>query len=218
MRFGLKSGSHTARSTTRRSARRHSRSRGLRAGQAERDGSLHQRLHGRAVAEAADVGARVGIRHEGAAAEQAVEQVGGRRILLVPLREAHLDPVARVLHVGGLNAVGQHRERRVESELRQHVQNVLADRLLHAIVAHDDVHAACPRCPTRSTSSLRTRQVRRRPGRLSAARPRAVGRVAGEAGRQHLAGRSREPRAAGDPHEGVAIDREVDGLPRLRAR
>ena len=215
MRFGLKSGSHTARSTTRRSTCRHSRSAALRA------------RRGRARPRAASAAATVwrsqkplmlGLASESGTNESQPSRPSsssdGRRVDLLPLRETRLDAVARVLHERGLDAVRERLHARVEAELEQHDLNVLADGLLHGVVGDDDVDPARPPCPTRRPAAG-ARDVGPRPGRRAAERPRAVGRVAGEAGREHLAGRRGELRAAEELHDLVAVDREVDGLPRL---
>ena len=72
-----------------------------------------------------------------------------------------------------------------------------------------------PAVPDSSTSCVRAREIRARPGRGAAERPRAVGRVPREAGRDHLAGRRRELRPAEELDDLVPVDREIDGLPRL---
>ena len=122
--------------------------------------------------------------------------LGGRRVLLVPLREPHLDVVARVLHERGLDAIGQRLEARVVAELEEHALNVLADRLLHAIVGDDDVDAIARRCPTpRRAACARARSgadqgACRRASTGSRARSR--GSPAGAPGRS-------APRAAAPP-------------------
>src|SRR6266508_2497791 len=51
------------------------------------------------VAELGDVRARVAVRVERAAPEQDVQEVRGRRIVLIPARVRELRLVARVLHI-----------------------------------------------------------------------------------------------------------------------
>src|SRR5436309_1349749 len=94
----------------------------------------------RLVAEGRDVRAGVAVRVDGAAAEEHVQEVGRRRVVLVPGRPADvpLAVVLRVLHVRVLDAVGQVLTRRLVPDLVHVGDHLLAERLRGLVVAAVD--------------------------------------------------------------------------------
>ena len=125
---------------------------------------------------------------EALAAKQDVEEVGCRRIVLIPLRDRHLHLVVGVLDVSELDIGGDRLDVGLIAEFGQNALQINADRLRNGLVFGDDRHLLA--LGARFLDQLLgLRHVRCRPFGSRVLGEGAIRLMPGEARRQNLTDR-----------------------------